>query len=219
MSCLLVFPYWSALCEACRLCLFTWDHQGGPVRVKGKFFCLCTEICYLGAKADEVISKSSAINLLARRFISVWGCMSFVHPCSYPLPPTWSHCRIGSVYIRKRRGERVSPCMVPLSTGMDPVCSWGWLYFCTGFHVEIFYRIYGICWEPKVIHNPEQFVMVCCVKCRCEIYYEWLHMSCLKSLASSKAILTFCIWWMQSFCFRKPVCIKLNCTQQSCTAR
>ena len=41
--------------------------------------------------------------------------------------------------------------------------------------VEIYNSIHGISREAKVIHDPKQYVTVCYVKCRCEVYYECIY--------------------------------------------
>eukprot|EP00983_Pelagomonas_calceolata_P073860 1152296-Pelagomonas_calceolata.AAC.3 len=43
--------------------------------------------------------------------------------------------------------------------------------------VEVFDNVNGIRREAKILHEPEQFVMVCCVEGRGEIYIQCIHIS------------------------------------------
>ena len=59
----------------------------------------------------------------------VASCLSGgTEPNWYPLAPTCNHLSRGSMYMRNKNGDNVSPCKVPLSTGTGLVLPYAVLY-------------------------------------------------------------------------------------------
>lgn len=63
--------------------------------------------------------------------------------------------------IKKRSGDKVSPCMVPLSILIGTVE----FDLGDGISVQFCYHFDSILWKSKVMHDTQQFVMVYGVEC------------------------------------------------------
>ena len=145
-------------------------------------------MCMFAVLVVRILRSSAYVRLL--HMVDSW-CSGGTVPNWYPLAPTCSHLSSGSMYMRNRKGDSVSPCKVPLSTGTAPVFPCNVLYdvvalvymsFTTSIASVGKPRSYRICsvrsWSVMLKADE---------KSTCIVYMSWAVI-----LASSIAITSIC---------------------------
>ena len=125
----------------------------------------------MSASLTQLISSSASWWLLAHEAVSsTYHRLDNSHlPTDTPRCPTSaSHITI-SVYMLKRFGDNMHPCLTLFPMLNGSVCKWFCvpivpLYSCFLFDIEVLYQVDQVCRETHLYHDIEQLVVACIVK-------------------------------------------------------